>query len=426
MGSRETLRARGRRAIWLLPLVGIAAVAFNLRPLVTSVGPFLDEIQAGLGMSGSVTGALTALPVLCFALFGAVAPALAGRFGARRVVVASMVLVAAGLGARAVAPDAATFFLASAAALAGVAAANVLVPVLVRQYYPEKVGTVTGLYSMVLAIGTALSAAATVPLAAGVGQGWRTGIGVWAVTALLAVVPWLVARVPDAEVAQRRLGPAAAPKRPSLFRSPTAWAMALFFGTQSLGAYIVMGWMPQLFRDAGLSATDAGLLLALTTALGIPVSLMLPSFAARLPDQRLLAAGLTAVLGAGYLGLAFAPASTPWLWATLIGIGNGAFPLALTMIGLRTRTAAYTASLSGFTQSVGYLLAAAGPIAFGALHQATGGWTVPIALMAVFLVPQAIAGLVAGRNRYVEDEVSHRRGEMLEAAVPALAGAGSR
>src|SRR5215207_1245021 len=261
---------------------------------------------------------------------------------------------------------------------------------------------------MVLSVGTALSAAATVPLAGAVGQGWRTGIGVWAVTAALAVGPWLVARVPDAELTQRRAEPRGAridsPRaRPSMFRSPTAWAMAVFFGTQSLGAYVVMGWMPELFRDAGVSATQAGLLLGLT------------------------AAGLTFITGGGYLGLALAPATTPWLWATLIGIGNGAFPLALTMIGLRTRTAAYTASLSGFTQSVGYLLAAAGPLAFGALHDATGGWTVPIALTAVLLVPQCLAGLVAGRNRKVEDELSEPRGEVApEPAIPPLAGVGAR
>src|SRR5215207_3518132 len=285
---------------------------------------------------------------------------------------------------------------------------------------------------MVLSVGTALSAAATVPLAGAVGQGWRTGIGVWAVTAALAVGPWLVARVPDAELTQRRAEPRGAridsPRaRPSMFRSPTAWAMAVFFGTQSLGAYVVMGWMPELFRDAGVSATQAGLLLGLTAALGIPVSLALPALAARLPDQRLVAAGLTFVTGGGYLGLALAPATTPWLWATLIGIGNGAFPLAVTMIGLRTRTAAYTASLSGFTQSVGYLLAAAGPLAFGALHDATGGWTVPIALTAVLLVPQCLAGLVAGRNRKVEDELSEPRGEVApEPAIPPLAGVGAR
>ncbi len=417
MVSRETVRVRSQRLIWLLPLFGIAAVAFNLRPVVTSVGPFLGEIQSDLGLSGAMTGALTALPVLCFAALGALSPRLAGQFGARRVVVASMVVVAAGLAARSLAPDPATFFLASAVALGGVAASNVLVPVLVRQYYPTKIGTVTGLYSMVLSVGTALSAAATVPAAGAVGQGWRTGLSIWAVTALLAVGPWLVARTPDAE-RDRAAGPA--PKRPSVIRSRTAWAMAIFFGTQSLGAYIVMGWMPQLFREAGISATDAGLLLALTTALGIPVSLLLPAFAARLPDQRWVAAGLTLVTGLGYVGLALTPASTPWLWATLIGIGNGAFPLALTMIGLRTRTASYTAALSGFTQSVGYLLAAAGPFAFGALHEATGGWTVPIALMGLVLVPQAVAGFLAGRDRMVEDELSPRD-EIVEPDLRAVA-----
>jgi len=419
MLSTETVRPCGRRAVWLLPLLGIAVVAFNLRPLVTSVGPFLGEVQSELGLSGAMTGALTALPVICFAAFGAIAPTLARRYSARRTVAASMAVVALGLAARSIAPEPASFFLASAVALAGVAVSNVLVPVLVRQYYPEKIGTVTGIYSMVLSAGTALTAAITVPAAGAVGQGWRTGLGIWAVTALMAAVPWLVTRAPDTELARRRgdrhvtTAPVA---RPSMFRSPTAWAMAVFFGCQSLGAYIVMGWMPQLLRDAGIDATHAGLLLALTTAVGIPVSLVLPAIAARLRDQRAVAAGLTVVTAGGYLGLALAPAATPWLWAVLIGVGNGAFPLALAMIGWRTRTAGHTAALSGFTQSTGYLIAAAGPLAFGALHDATGGYGIPLALTGLFLVPQLLAGLVAGRDRTIEDELSHPRGAMVVTA----------
>lgn len=398
---------------WLLvTLVVLAGV--NLRPAVISLSPLLDDIQHDLGIGGTLAGLLTALPVLCFAVFGAVAPALNRRVGPRVAVGAALATVAAGLGARALAPGSLVFFLASTAALAGLALGNVIVPAMVRIHFADRIGAVTGVFSMSLSAGTTLAAAGTVPVARALGRGWRPGLAVWAGLALVAAVPWLLrwpGRAPAvAHPVTSVPGPAGVgvPHRPRLHRSPTAWAIALFFGTQAMSAYSIMGWMPQIFRDAGLSAEHAGFLLAITTGLSVPIALVLPALAARMPHQGPLVVFLTALIGAGYAGLALAPAHVAWLWAVLVGVGNGCFPVAITMISMRARVAGNTAALSGFVQSCGYLLAAVGPLATGALHELTGTWALPLGALGAFLVVQGVAGYRAGRPRFVEDDLDGR------------------
>ncbi len=166
-----------------------------------------------------------------------------------------------------------------------------------------------------------------------------------------------------------------------------------------------MGWLPQIFRDAGVSASGAGVLLALTMAVSVPLSFVLPALAGRMRDQGVLAVALAGFGLLGYAGLWLAPANVPWLWAVLLGVANCAFPLALTMIGMRSRTGPGVVRLSAFAQCTGYLLSIPGPILVGALYQHTGGWGAPIALMVALLVPQTAAGVLAGRERHVEDEL---------------------
>jgi MFS transporter, CP family, cyanate transporter len=392
---------------WLLVLL-VVAVACNLRAAVTSLAPFLDDVRDALGIGGTVAGLLTALPVVCFAVFGSVAPALARRGGARLVVGSALLCVAVGLTVRAAAGDAAVFFAASVLALGGMALGNVLVPALIRARFPDRIGPVTGLFTMALSLGATVAAAGTVPLAHALGHGWRVGLGAWGLVALAVALPWL-ACWPSG----MRLAPppaASAQRRPRMSSSITAWAIAVFFGTQALSAYVIMGWLPQIYRDAGLSAAQAGLLLALSAGLAVPIALVLPAIAVRRPHQGPLAVGLTALTGFGYAGLAVAPATVPWLWAALIGVGQACFPLAITLISTRARVAGNTAALSGFVQSVGYLIAAVGPTAAGVLYQLTHGWTLPLAVFGGFLVPEAVAGFLAGRPRYVEDDLGPARG----------------
>ncbi|WP_420032920.1 CynX/NimT family MFS transporter [Streptomyces sp. cg28] len=395
---------------WAIRLVtvGIVLAALNLRPAITSLGALLEEVRDGLGMSGSLAGLLTSVPPLCFAVFGVMAPRFAKRFGAGAVVCFGMAAITAGLIIRPYTGNTVGFLVASALALMGIAVSNVLMPVIVKRWFPDRVGSMTGLYSMALAAGTSLAAAATVPMTDGLGGSWQTGLAVWAAlgaVALLAWIPLVRDRGPAEPAAPTRAGHATGDGL-RITRSRTAWALAVFFGLQATAAYITMGWMAQIFRDAGVSASTAGILLAVTMVMGVPLGFVIPRVAARLPSQGPMVIALGVCGLAGYAGLYLAPASGAWAWAILLGISNCAFPLALTMVGMRARTGAGVAKLSAFAQSTGYLISIPGPLLVGVLYQHSGGWGVPIALMAALMVPQIVIGVFAGRNRTVEDELA--------------------
>ncbi|MGM9440617.1 CynX/NimT family MFS transporter [Streptomyces murinus] len=427
--SETTALEKGPARAWATRLVvaGIVLSAVNLRPAITSLGALLEEVRDGLGMSGSVAGLLTSVPPLCFAVFGVMAPRLARRFGPAAVVCAGMAAIFTGLLIRPYAGGTAGFLAASALALMGIAVSNVLMPVIVKRWFPDRVGSMTGLYSMVLALGTSLPAAVTVPMTHALGGNWKLGLAVWAVLAAAAVVPW----IPLVREGRERSAPAArsaqvqaqtpasasasasaraAEEQPPLriTRSRTAWALAVFFGLQATAAYITMGWMPQIFRDAGVSAGTAGLLLAVTMVMGVPLAFVIPRIATRLPHQGPIVLVLGVCGLAGYAGLYLAPAAGAWAWALLLGIANCAFPLALTMVGMRARSGPGVAQLSAFAQSTGYLISIPGPLLVGVLYQHSGGWGLPIALMAGLMVPQMVVGVLAGRDRTVEAEAAAR------------------
>ncbi|AZM52489.1 MFS transporter [Streptomyces sp. WAC 01529] len=395
-----------------LVIVGIVLAALNLRPAITSLGALLEEVRDGLGMSGTLAGLLTSVPPLCFAFFGVMAPRFARRFGPSAVVCVGMAAIAAGLVIRPFIGGTAGFLAGTALALMGIAVSNVLMPVIVKRWFPDRVGSMTGLYSMALALGTALAAALTVPMTDALGGRWQTGLAVWAALAVVAVVPWipLVRDRSAASAAPEHISPTVRQEDSGLriTHSRTAWALAVFFGLQATAAYITMGWMPQIFRDAGVPAGQAGVLLAVTMAMGVPLAFVIPRVATRLPHQGPVVAVLGACGLAGYAGLYLAPADGAWAWALLLGVSNCAFPLALTMVGMRAKSSVGVAKLSAFAQSTGYLISIPGPLLVGVLYQHSGGWGLPIALMAGLMVPQIVVGTLAGRDRTVEDEVAAR------------------
>ncbi|AIJ21751.1 CynX/NimT family MFS transporter [Amycolatopsis methanolica] len=379
-------------------LLGVAVLlaALNLRPAVTSVGAVLDEMRDTLGASATWAGALTTAPGLCFALAGLTAPLVARRLGIAAAVALALALLAGGLVLRVL--DGPLVVLGGTLiGTAGIALANVLIPVVVKESFATRIGLMTGLYTGALQAGGALGSALTPPLDSAFG-GWRPGLGSWAVLAVAALVLWLVA------ARTRSGGPTSgenATAARSLFRSPLAWVVTIFFGMQACLAYIVMGWLPQVLMDAGVSRADAGLLMGLVSLLGLPVSLIVPPLAAKRGSQ----SGWILLLGvfgiAGVIGLMVAPEAAPLLWSIFLGIGMAVFSLALTTIALRARTGAETAKLSAMAQGIGYLLAAVGPFLFGLLHDVTHGWSVPFAMLLAVVVGQMVFGFFAGRPRYV-------------------------
>lgn len=387
----------------LLLLAGLVLLAVNLRTAAVSVGPVLAEVRDDLGLSAATTGALTSLPVLAFATFGVAAPAFARVAGLHRTTLVSLAAVVVGLAGR-VSVDSGTAFLAlSMLALAGMATANVLLPSLVKLHFPDRIGFVTALYTTALAVGLTAALTLTVPIS-NAGGGWRAGLGGWALLGLLAALPWIRLVRHD----RHPSGDGGTVRMADVVRTRLGWAMAWLFGLQSLQAYVVFGWFAQLWRDAGFSPTQAGLLVGVVAAVSIPMSLVLPTLAGRLRDHRVLLWAIIAAYPVAYAGLLLAPRPLAVVWALLVGVGLTIFPLVLTLIGLRARTPGGTAALSGFTQGVGYLLSAAGPFTVGLLYAATGSWVAPLWLLIVLLLPMAVLATYVGRPMVIEDQLPER------------------
>ena len=386
---------------WLLA-VTLVLLAANLRVVVITVGPLLRDIQADLAMSDTVAGVLLTLPVLTFGLVGSFAGRVIRRVTPTGAVLLTLVTIAVGTAARGLAPSTAWLLATTLVALSGIAVGNVLAPTLVRAWFPHAVGRATSWYTTALTAGTALPAALAVPVAAALG-GWRPGLAVWALLAVLVLLPaGIVAARTRAHARTVALGPtseSAADRSLArqVRRHPVSWALALFFGLQSLEAYTLIGFLPAILQDAGVPAARAGTLLSVVVFTGAPVAYLLPRIAGRRADQRPVVMVLITATLMGELGLLLAPATATPVWVVLIGIGGGAFPLALLMISLRTTAAAGTAALSSFTQGAGYLISTVGPLAAGALRDATGAWTVPLSLLLLLLLPKLIAGLLAAR-----------------------------
>jgi CP family cyanate transporter-like MFS transporter len=395
----------------LAPAAALVLVALCLRGPFTAIGSVVTALQQELSLSTAALGVLTAAPLVCFALVSPLAPVLAARLGVHRAVLAGAAVLTLGVAVRI--GGAVGMFAGTVLLTGGIALVNVLLPALARAEYGDRSPAVLGAITCSMALSASLGAGLAQPLADAAG-GARAGLALWLVPTLAAVVSLgLLAR------ARGRTAPVARPAGRGILRDRVALLVTLFLGLQSLTFYSVLAWLPAVLQQqAGLSAVAAGGLLALGTALGAPASLLVPALAARRPGQVgwVLAAGV--LMMASLAGLLLAPGSAPVLWTVLYGLGTGvAFPLAMTLVLLRTRDVEQTGRLSAAAQSTGYLLAATGPLAVGLLHEATGGWTVGLAALLAVTVVQTAVGVGAARPRLVTERAAGNPGVV--AAPPA-------
>jgi CP family cyanate transporter-like MFS transporter len=386
---------RGRNTTTMVLIVGIMLIAANLRPALTGVGPLVDDIRADLGLSGAAAGLLSALPLLMFALFAPVSSAAALRFGTERTLFGALLGLTAGIVVRSV-PVVAAIWVGTAVVGASIAFFNVLLPSVVKRDFPRQLGLMIGIYSAVQSVIAALASGIAVPIAGDSSSGWRLSMGIWSGLALIAAAVWSPQlRRPST------LAPVGTAKVGTPWRSLLAWQITGFMGLQSLAFYVVIAWLPSIEKSAGTSATAAGWLLFVFQLVSVVASLMMSVLIQRVGDQRLLGFASAAVSFVGVLGLLLASSWTP-LWIVLMGLGTGgSIVLALSLFGLRTGDHTQAAALSGMAQLVGYLVAAAGPVAIGALHDATNSWTVPLEVVAAVVFVQGTFAVLAGRDRVV-------------------------
>ncbi|MCE0509177.1 MFS transporter [Microbacterium sp. KKR3/1] len=431
----------GARPLWqgrALALVGIVLVAFSLRSAVASLSPVIDHVAEDFPVSPVIIGLIGAAPPVCFAIFGLLTPLFERRFGLERMAVAAITLMALGLLLRGLAIDSTTLLAATAVVFAGVGSGNVLLPPLVKKYFPDRLGIMMTIYSTTMAVSTFLPPLVAVPVADSLG--WRVSLGMWGIVAGIALVPWVAlllgnrARadapmktellVPDptdgANDVQDAVAVATGPISTTpanrrhfarLWRLPLAWALALVFGASSTMAYVSFAWMPTMLVDiGGVSPATAGFLLSLFALIGLPCSLLVPILVVRFQATRPLF--FVAVAGGlvGLAGLLLVPTVALPLWVSIFGLTAIMFPLSLVLLSIRARTPESAVALSGFVQSIGYAIAAVFPLLIGLLHETTDGWQIPLLVIAGVLVVVIPAGVVAGRRRTVEDEWERRHG----------------
>jgi MFS transporter, CP family, cyanate transporter len=359
-------------------LVVVVAVALNLRPAIAAVPPVLDAIQRDLGLSATAAGLLTALPVVCMGAFAPAGAALARRVGQEAAVALALTLVAAGTLVRGLGPSAVALYGGTLVSGIGIALGGVLLPRVVKAWFPNRPGAVTGLYTAGLVTGAMLASAATVPLMNALGAGWPAAIAAWGLPAAAALAAWVPATRRLRTAAEPAPGPVRLP-----WRSGVAWRVTLYMGSQSLLYYAALTWLSPLYLAEGWTADRAGLLLGLFSFTQIFSALAVPALADRTGDHRpwiALCVGAATVMLAA-IGLA--PTAAPWVWAAVLGLGvGGMFALALTLLVKLASSPAAAARLSGMALLVGYLLAATGPVLAGALYDAAGSYRAPFLALA--------------------------------------------
>lgn len=392
----------GRRTV----LAAIVLLALTLRPAVTATSSLLPRIVDGVPLTTTGAGLLGALPPFCFAAAGLVAPRLARRLSAERIAVL-LLLVAAGTQlVRPWMPQAWSFLAVTVVALVAMGSGNIVLPPLVKAWYGDRIPQVTATYLIALTVSTAVPPLVSVPVADAAGDGgWKVALALWGVVALLAVVPWAApARRPRAVPV-----PSAEKAHLPLWRSRVAWGVTLVFGFQSFAAYVMFSWLPTRLTDAGLTEQRAGVMLSLFSVLALPSTFLAPRLVARVRSTLLLVTQFAASFAVGLVGLALAPTTLTTLWIVLSGWGSALFPLALTLVGLRTRTPATAGQLSGFAQGLGYLVAGTGPFVAALVHDTTGRWDVPFLLPVGAMAVVVVGAWLAGHGT-VEDDLERRPG----------------
>jgi len=386
-----------------LAFVALMLVAVNLRTAVTSITPLLERLGQVFGFGNTLAGVLGMLPVVVFAISGLGTPQLITRFGLQATTIGCMGLATLGLILRSLAPNIGILLLGSAVALAGMGIGNVVVPPLVKRYFPDRIGILSTLYITVLQIGTMTPALLSVPIADH--YGWRMSLGVWAGLSLSAMLPWWVlARSETPRVLQAvPISSTSVTSHGHVWKTSLGWGMVLMAGMTSLCSYSMFTWIPKIMVDAGASETFGGAMVALYSSISLLPSLVVPALAARWRNPFVIGLGAFVTSLIAFIGLLLIPMQLPWLWAALASLGASTFPMTLVLINLRTRSASGSAALSGFTQGMGYSIAGVGPLLFGWLRDTTGTWLASFSVLIGASCVMLVAAWFACKPQHLED-----------------------
>ncbi|HCG3139051.1 MFS transporter [Corynebacterium striatum] len=388
-------------------LIAIILAAVNLRSVITAISPLIPEIQASTGMSGTMVGIIGTVPTAMFAVSAFVLPRIKERFTLSEMMLLALGLTAVGQLLRVVYPNEWLLLVGSLIALFAIGILNATMPLVVREYFPRHVPSMSLTFMMSSQIMLAAAPIVAVPMmdwAENMGlPGWQISLGSWGVLAAIAAVSWmplLIRRGPNP------INTAPEPNfRLPVWRTTIGVGLAFMFGSNSLVAYTMMTFIPQIFTDAGQTAQYGANMLAIFSALGIPVTIVGPWLAGRLANVFPVVIMSAVFFSAALLGLAFAPLAAPWLWVTLAAVGTVIFPMGMVLVNIRARTLEGATALTSFGQGVGYTFASLGPLLTGAAHEATDSFFIPLTVMAAIGLVTLVAGYFASRQTYVEDQL---------------------
>lgn len=388
-------------------LLGILLLALSLRAAVVSVSPLLSRIETDIQFTEFTTGLLAMLAPIAFAVFGLLTPRLIKSFGLETTLMISLGLAVSGQIARVFMPEVYSFLALSIVTLAGYGMGNVVLPPLVKKYFPDRIGMVTSGYVTMLAIGTWMAPQFSVPLADL--TSWQMSIGSWAALSGIVLIPWLVQLFADRGV-ERPDNPVHASGHPqpiakiNPWKSKVAWGLAIFLAGNSAQTYVYFTWLPPYLQNRGLDELAAGNMLALFAILGLPVSLLVPLWVPRLKHPIFAVLIFTACWVSGHLGIYLSPTQNTAVWICLAGLGQGTFAIALLMMNLRSRTTYGSGVLSGFAQGLGYAGAAVVPMLFGVVQKATDSWGAAFSMLGVCVIVMLIGAFIINSPRTIEDD----------------------
>lgn len=427
----KKLYSYSKKAAPIMLIIGISFIAANLRAPLTSVGPLVSLIRDNLGISNTLAGMITTVPLFAFALFSPLVPGMARRFGTEVVLFWSVVILTIGILLRSWSGGIGLFMGTVILGLS-ISAGNVLIPSLIKKEFPMQVGVMTGVYSVSMNIFAALASGISIPLAVGWGLGWAGALKIWAVLSFVALLLWIpqlrrkkqeisiVEEITNIDIETDTFElhetiddintvPESDIKKVSMWNSALAWQVTLYMGLQSMVFYCMVAWLPDILIQQGMNSNKAGWMLSLMQLSLIPMTFVGSVLAGRNASQRSLVTIGSVCVITGLLGLLlFGGSGLGFLWIIILGIGGGfTFSLSMMFFSLRTNTADEAARLSGMAQSIGYLLAAFGPMFFGYLHDTTDNWTIPLIILVGIASICLLTGLGASRDLYVNTNVNN-------------------
>ncbi|SMF85826.1 MFS transporter, CP family, cyanate transporter [Paenibacillus uliginis N3/975] len=385
---------------WLI-ILGIIVIAANLRAPLTSVGPLVSLIRDDVHISNTLAGLITTVPLLAFALLSPLVPKLGRKYGVEPVICFALIFLTVGIIIRSLS-GATNLYIGTAILGFAIAVCNVLLPSLIKRDFPNKIGSMTGIYSISMNLCGAIASGISVPLAVGAGLKWQGALGIWGILSFLSILCWLPQFRNRSKQVSTSRNKESINNDVNVWRSSLAWQVTLFMGIQSMIFYVLIAWLPEILKQQGIDSSQSGWYLSIMQLALLPFTFIVPVIAGRMSSQRSLVTITTILLLTGTLGLLYGSTNIILLWIIILGIGGGfAFGLSMMFFGLRTENAHQAAELSGMAQSIGYLLAAIGPALIGYLHDGTNSWTLPLLILLGASVLLFLFGIGAAKNQFV-------------------------